>query len=53
MGGDNFTKYKITEEIGKGNIKVIPDVMISGLLGLKLMDMMDANAKKDDKAKGN
>ena len=63
MGGDNFTKYKITEEIGRGNIKVIPDVMISGnngtdgsisgLLGLKLMDMMDANAKKDDKGKGN
>jgi uncharacterized membrane protein YqiK len=54
MGGDNFTKYKITEEIGRGNIKVIPDVMISGsgdgspmsgLLGLKLMEMMDT--KKD------
>lgn len=51
MGGDNFTKFKITEEIGKGRIKVIPDVLIggtngsdgpiSGLLGLKLMDMMD------------
>lgn len=56
MGGDNFTKYKITEEIGKGNIKVIPDVLISGtngseggisgLLGMKLMEMMDA---KNDK----
>ncbi|AWH86440.1 band 7 protein [Flavobacterium album] len=56
MGGDNFTRYKITEEIGKGNIKVIPDVMISGnggadnplsgMLGLKLMEMMD-NGKKD------
>lgn len=55
MGGDNFTKYKITEEIGKGNIKVIPDVLISGangadgsisgLLGMKLMEMMDS--KKD------
>ncbi|MDQ5930786.1 MAG: hypothetical protein QG594_2575 [Bacteroidota bacterium] len=55
MGGDNFTKYKITEEIGKGNIKVIPEVLItgnggadgsiSGLLGLKLMEMMDI--KKD------
>jgi uncharacterized membrane protein YqiK len=55
MGGDNFTRYKITEEIGKGNIKVIPDVMISGnggtdspvsgILGLKLMEMMDANKK--------
>ncbi|WP_298152713.1 SPFH domain-containing protein [Flavobacterium sp.] len=52
MGGDNFTKYKITEEIGKGKIKVIPDVLItgnsgtdgsiSGLLGMKLMEMMDA-----------
>ncbi|MCX6182549.1 MAG: SPFH domain-containing protein [Bacteroidetes bacterium] len=55
MGGDNFTKYKITEEIGRGHIKVIPDVMINGnggeanpmngLLGLKLMEMMDAGKK--------
>jgi uncharacterized membrane protein YqiK len=53
MGGDNFTRYKITEEIGKGNIKVIPDVMISGnagadnpisgILGLKLMEMMNSD----------
>ncbi|MFD2603460.1 SPFH domain-containing protein [Flavobacterium suzhouense] len=60
MGGDNFTKYKITEEIGKGNIKVIPDVLISGnggsdgsisgLLGLKLMEMMD-NGKPNIKEK--
>jgi uncharacterized membrane protein YqiK len=52
MGGDNFTKFKITEEIGKNKIKVIPDVLISGgnaggtdstisgLLGLKLMEMI-------------
>ncbi|RZJ68224.1 MAG: flotillin family protein [Flavobacterium sp.] len=56
MGGDNFTKYKITEEIGRGNIKVIPDVLISGssgadspisgLLGMKMMEMMDTNALK-------
>lgn len=62
MGGDNFTKYKITEEIGKGNIKVIPDVLISGangseggisgLLGMKLMEMIqdknetEGNSKK-------
>lgn len=55
MGGDNFTKYKITEEIGKGKIKVIPEVLISGnggeanpmngLLGLKLMEMMDTEKK--------
>jgi uncharacterized membrane protein YqiK len=51
MGGDNFTRYKITEEIGKNHIKVIPEVLISGghgsdgpisgLLGMKLMEMMD------------
>lgn len=56
MGGDNFTRYKITEEIGKNAIKVIPDVLIggnggtdgpmSGLLGLKLMEMMDADKPK-------
>lgn len=59
MGGDNFTRYKVTEEIGKGNIKVIPDVLISGnggsdgsisgLLGLKLMEMMDTKDSKDGK----
>lgn len=58
MGGDNFTRYKITEEIGKNAIKVIPDVLISGangtdgsmsgLLGLKLMEMMDSDKKKDE-----
>jgi uncharacterized membrane protein YqiK len=61
MGGDNFTKYKITEEIGKGKIKVIPDVLISGnsgsdssisgLLGMKLMEMMDTKAEKIDPKK--
>ncbi|MBN8669532.1 MAG: flotillin family protein [Chitinophagales bacterium] len=63
MGGDNFTRYKITEEIGKNSIKVIPDIIInggngtegsmSGLLGLKLMEMMDADKrikKEDNKA---
>lgn len=60
MGGDNFTRYKVTEEIGKGNIKVIPDVLISGnggsdgsisgLLGLKLMEMMDTKDLKDVKS---
>ncbi|MFH6967883.1 SPFH domain-containing protein [Flavobacterium sp. FlaQc-28] len=59
MGGDNFTRYKVTEEIGKGNIKVIPDVLISGnagsdgsisgLLGMKLMEMMDTKEVKDVK----
>lgn len=50
MGGDNFTRLKVTEAIGKDRIKIIPDVLIagggtdspngpiSGLLGLKLME---------------
>ena len=49
LGGENFTRYKITEELSKGNIKLIPDILIGGsnggangsaidgLLGLKLM----------------
>lgn len=55
LGGDNFTRYKITEELSKGKIKLIPDVLIGGagsngnamdgLLGLKLMEMMDPNSK--------
>ncbi|KAF2333826.1 SPFH domain-containing protein [Flavobacterium daemonense] len=61
MGGDNFTRYKVTEEIGKGNIKVIPDVLISGnagsdgsisgLLGMKLMEMMDTKDSKNNNKK--
>ena len=61
MGDDNFTKYKITEEIAKGNIKILPDILIgggngtdggiNGLLGMKLMEMMDT--KKKDKPEAN
>jgi uncharacterized membrane protein YqiK len=51
MGGDNFTKFKITEEIGKGHIKIIPDLIVSGnnggtdgslsgLMGLQLLQMI-------------
>jgi uncharacterized membrane protein YqiK len=58
MGGDNFTKFKVTEEIGKGNIKVMPDILIggsngtdggiNGLLGMKLMEMMEVRGKKEN-----
>lgn len=48
MGANNFAKFKITEEISRGRIKIIPDVLmagndsgpngpIAGLLGLELM----------------
>lgn len=53
MGDENFTRYKITEEVSKGKIKIIPDIIISGgsasdgslsgLMGMKLMEMIDAS----------
>lgn len=60
LGGENFTKYKITEELSKGHIKLIPEVMIGGgangggsamdgLLGLKLMELIDPNKKEEKK----
>ncbi len=53
MGDENFTRFKITEEIGKGHIRVIPDIIINGagsgsdgslngLMGLKLLEMTEA-----------
>ncbi|MFN8311144.1 MAG: SPFH domain-containing protein, partial [Chitinophagales bacterium] len=30
IGGENFTKYKITEELAKRHVKLIPDVLIGG-----------------------
>lgn len=57
IGGENFTKYKITEELAKGNVKLIPDVLIGGngngnamegLLGLKLMEMMQPEKEKKE-----
>jgi uncharacterized membrane protein YqiK len=56
LGEENFTKYKITEELSKGHIKLIPDILIGGnngggnamdgLLGLKLMEMIDPKKKE-------
>jgi uncharacterized membrane protein YqiK len=58
MGGDNFSRLKVTEAIGKDKIKVIPDVLItgggdgangpiSGLLGLKLLEEVSKNMGKE------
>ena len=58
MGGDNFSRLKVTEAIGREKIKVIPDVLItgggdgangpiSGLLGLKLLDEVSKNIGKE------
>lgn len=66
MGGDNFAKMKVMETIGKDRVKIIPEVLISGndtagngaisgMLGLRLLDMMThtngnptANGKKEE-----
>ena len=57
MGGDNFTRFKITEEIGKGQIKIIPDLIVSGsngsegslggLMGLQLLQMIQESKNKN------
>lgn len=56
MGKDNFTTFKVTEEIGKGKVKIMPDLLINGggqggngslegLLGMQLMKMMGDGMK--------
>jgi uncharacterized membrane protein YqiK len=51
MGKENFTTYKVTEEIGKNNVKIMPDLLINGggqsgngaidgLLGVQILNMM-------------
>lgn len=58
LGGENFTRYKITEELSKGNVKLIPDVLIGssgpngasamdGSLGIKLMELMDPDRRRE------
>ena len=59
MGAENFSKFKITEEIGRNNIKIIPQVLITGgndsgngaingLLGMNLLNQIQVqeNAEK-------
>jgi uncharacterized membrane protein YqiK len=56
LGEDNFTKYKITEELAKGQVKLIPEILIGGngnggnsidgLIGLQLLEMMKPDNKK-------
>ncbi|MES2648893.1 MAG: SPFH domain-containing protein [Bacteroidota bacterium] len=57
MGGDNFTRYKVTEEISKGKIKIIPDILIgggngtdgglNGLMGMQLLKMIQDDKKEN------
>lgn len=58
MGGDNFTKFKITEEVSRGNIKIIPDIIIgangsdgpmNGLMGMQLLQLIQEQKKNGEK----
>jgi uncharacterized membrane protein YqiK len=62
MGKENFTTFKVTEEIGKNGIKIMPDMLIGGgqngggnamdgLLGLQILDMMGKKINKEDEIK--
>ncbi len=61
MGGNNFTQLKVMEAIGAQNIRIMPDVLISGgegangpisgLLGLRLLE--DVAKKNNDKNTSN
>ncbi len=59
MGGDNFAKMKVMETIGKEGVKIIPEILISGndnsssgpisgMLGLRLLDMMSNGKHKEE-----
>jgi uncharacterized membrane protein YqiK len=68
LGSENFTRFKITEELAKGRIKLMPEVLIGGggngngqgnamegMLGLRLLELMDPeqrSAKPTPKKKG-
>jgi uncharacterized membrane protein YqiK len=52
MGPDNFSKFKIIEEVSKGKIKIIPEILINGgsgggategILGMEILKMVRAN----------
>jgi uncharacterized membrane protein YqiK len=56
MGEENFAKFKITEEIGKNGIKIIPEILISGgdgangpisgLLGMEMLKQIQSKSNE-------
>jgi hypothetical protein len=62
MGGDNFTQLKVMESIANQNVKIMPDVLISGggdganggisgLLGLQLLEQLGKKVNKENDPK--
>jgi uncharacterized membrane protein YqiK len=60
MGKENFTSYKMTEEIGKNGIKIMPDLLIQGgsngggssidgLLGLQILNQIGGKISVSEK----
>lgn len=63
MGGDNFTQLKVMESIATQQVKIMPDILISGngdsangsisgLLGLQLLDKLGKNVNKPEEDTG-
>ena len=60
MGKENFTAYKVTEEIGKGGVKLMPELLITGgngngggnaidgMLGMQILNMMGKKINTSD-----
>jgi uncharacterized membrane protein YqiK len=57
MGGDQFTRLKIMEVIGKEGVKIIPDVLIAGgeggssvvdLLGIRMLEQWGKTTEKPE-----
>lgn len=56
MGADNFSNFKVVEAIGDKNVKVIPEILISGgsgdngpisgLLGMELLNLVRKNKEE-------
>lgn len=57
MGADNFSNFKVVEAIGDKNVKVIPEILISGgngdngpisgLLGMELLNLVRKNKTEE------
>jgi uncharacterized membrane protein YqiK len=64
MGGDNYAKFMITQEIGKNGVKIIPEILINsggkenggsnaldGLIGLELLRLVKDNSAQEEQTK--
>ena len=58
MGAENFSRFKVIEEIGKNKTKIIPEVLVQrsdgnsnpimGLLGFELLQKVKSGAVSED-----